>query len=60
MTATAHPRQHRGPAGTGRVRATTARAAGSLPGDFAPGVAVAPAMDGPAGPEGHRSTGEGV
>ncbi len=42
------------------ARATTAQAAASLPRDFAPGRAAAPAEDRPAGPEGHRSTGEGA
>ncbi|MCX5274846.1 hypothetical protein [Streptomyces virginiae] len=49
-------------AGPGRIRtrATTERAAASLPRDFAPGTAAAPARYRPAGPEGHRTTGEGA
>ncbi|MGW3321264.1 hypothetical protein [Streptomyces virginiae] len=50
------------PAGPARIRtrATTGRAAASLPRDFAPGTAAAPAQDRPTGPEGHRTTGEGA
>ncbi len=60
-SAPAHPRPHRAPARPGdRFRATTAQAAASLPRDFAPGGAAAPAEDRPAGPQGRRSTGEGA
>lgn len=49
-------------AGPGRTRtlATSGRAAASLPRDFAPGTAAAPAQDRPSGPEGHCTTGEGA
>lgn len=50
------------PAGPGRTRtrATTGRAAASLPRGFAPGTAAAPDRHRPAGPEGHHTPGEGA
>lgn len=48
------------PASGRRAGATTARAAASLPGDFAPGGAAGSAQHRSAGPEGRRTTGEGA